>query len=126
MKKKGETPVSLAEKLGFTKEGVYNIMKKKDINTDLLKRIANVLEVDIREFFGGSNTTEFEEYKKNTKLILFSLYYSMTKINDWLLNLNKESIQKLTNKEKEKYEYIIKNIKYHIDNIEKNLPDIFD
>lgn len=68
MKKKGLNPINLAEKLKITKEGVYNILKKKDINTELLKRISYALEIDIREFFGGAgNLEEIEKLKKANK-----------------------------------------------------------
>ncbi len=54
MEKLRISPVELASKLGFTREAVYSILRKEDINTKLLQNIADALGVGITEFFGES------------------------------------------------------------------------
>ncbi|NPD48021.1 helix-turn-helix domain-containing protein [Lentimicrobium sp. S6] len=54
----------MANKMGITSQGLYQLLKKKDIKLSQLQKIADVLEVDICEFFGGSGKNEFEEELK--------------------------------------------------------------
>ena len=61
----------LAKKLKITKQGVYAIFNKENINTELLQKIADVLGVHISYFFGEEveqvNKAELEQLKARVK-----------------------------------------------------------
>jgi len=62
----------LAEKLHISKVSVYKVLKKKDINTEMLRQIASIINIDIRDFFGGS------------------LEETVNRLNTEIVDLNKE------------------------------------
>ena len=63
-KRKNISIPELAKRVGKTKNTFYNYINGKTvIDVETLQKIANVLEVDVREFFGGS---EFGKRKENT------------------------------------------------------------
>lgn len=51
-KEKIDAP-TLAKKLGKSKQALYYILDKEDLNTALLKQLAEIFKVDIRTFFDG-------------------------------------------------------------------------
>jgi transcriptional regulator with XRE-family HTH domain len=50
-----------AEKLGKTEQALYDIFKKADINTSLLKKIAEILKVPVSSFFEEQQLRYIEE-----------------------------------------------------------------
>jgi transcriptional regulator with XRE-family HTH domain len=61
------TAVDLATKLNLTKQAVYSMLKKPNIDTGLLEKIANVLDVPISYFFTPENSLSIEEYEEIIK-----------------------------------------------------------
>jgi len=61
--------IDLAKKINFTREGVYSVFKKDDINTKLLSDIAVALGVEITEFFGVSGAEYRQKIEKLEKVI---------------------------------------------------------
>lgn len=49
--KNGMKKILFAEKLGYTKNGIYKIFENENINTDTLYNIAEILNLSITEFF---------------------------------------------------------------------------
>lgn len=50
----GETKVEAAKRLGYSKGGLFDIFKKEDVGTDVLKKVAQAYRVDIGYFFVGN------------------------------------------------------------------------
>lgn len=58
----------LAKKIGMSKAGFYTSLNNNTIKVDTLQKIADVLEVDIKYFFGGDPSTSSGEAKKVVEL----------------------------------------------------------
>ncbi|NLF43358.1 MAG: helix-turn-helix transcriptional regulator [Bacteroidales bacterium] len=54
LKKKGLTRKDLANKLGMTEANIYKILKKESIDTKLLDRVSEILDVPISFWFDES------------------------------------------------------------------------
>jgi len=50
----GETKVESAKRLGYSKNNLFDIFKKEDVGTDVLKKVAAAYRVDIGYFFADS------------------------------------------------------------------------
>src|SRR5688572_11637589 len=63
--------VNFANKIDVTKQHVYYIYERAHINTELLEKICEVLEVPIRDFFTDSTELKVEEdlIKENKDLL---------------------------------------------------------
>lgn len=53
IKLNGDTVEDLSKKMGYTKAGLHKILNKPDLNTEILKKIAETYRVDIGYFFSG-------------------------------------------------------------------------
>lgn len=56
--KNGMKKILFAEKLGYTKNGIYKIFENENINTDTLYNIADILNLSITEFFVDNYNAE--------------------------------------------------------------------
>lgn len=63
-KAKSITIKELSSKVGMTESGFYKSIKSNTLKVDTLLKVAEVLEVDVREFFGGLKSTDIEIVKE--------------------------------------------------------------
>lgn len=63
----------IAEKLGMTEVNFYKVIKKEDMSTELLKRVAEVLDTPLSWFFGDT-ATQVATGNGNKQLINSQLY----------------------------------------------------
>jgi len=56
----------IAEKIGMTVSGFYSSIKNNTLRIDALEKIAEVLEVDVKVFFGGEGKQESSEADKKS------------------------------------------------------------
>ena len=54
--KKNITLADLAKRLGKTKQAVYEMVEKEDVNTSILKKLCSEFNVPISYFFDGDET----------------------------------------------------------------------
>lgn len=58
----------LAKRLGKTKQAVYDMLEKKDINTSLLRDLSSIFNVDIATFF--EDNTVNQTAKGNSNIVV--------------------------------------------------------
>ena len=68
-KSRAITIKELCQKIEVSEAGLYKTFKNNSIKVETLQKIADVLGVDIREFFGGISTNDAELEKKYNDLI---------------------------------------------------------
>jgi transcriptional regulator with XRE-family HTH domain len=119
-KKNGLSIRQLCIKIDVTENGLAKTFKNNSLKVETLQKIANVLEIDIREFFGdtGLNNVELEKAYQDlqhnaTKENIISIFTKMTletllKIIDETFEQTKE---KLTDKDITQYERYIQDAK---------------
>ena len=62
---KGISVETLAQRLNKSEQAIYDMFKKKDLNTSLLKELSKILNVEISYFFEGSN---YQSHTENVKV----------------------------------------------------------
>jgi len=63
---KGISVETLAQRLNKSEQAIYDMFKKKDLNTSLLKELSKILNVEISYFFEGSSYLSHTENVKVT------------------------------------------------------------
>ncbi len=81
MESKNITVIDIAEKTGKTRATVYDIQKKPDINTSVLRLFAEILDVPITDFFEESilNQEILKENKSKEQILIKRKYYLQRK-----------------------------------------------
>lgn len=124
LKEKNISLRELCRKIEFSSQGYYNSIKNDSLRIDTLQKIAEVLEVDIRVFFGGGaneslksdyesleTVLRFEREKANlfrfmvSELIqfVFSNTYYKELINNFVTPTDFAALQMKINRRIEKY-----------------------
>ncbi len=72
MESKNITVIDIAEKTGKTRATVYDIQKKPDINTSVLRLFAEILDVPITDFFEESKLNQeiLKENKSKEQILI--------------------------------------------------------
>ena len=119
-KSKGITLKEISKKIGITEQGLYTSFQNNSIKVSTLQKIADVLEVDIREFFGGNYLDLLQsqqalissEIDRNGWLrtslyrlirFLFSNTYYSELINNFVATTDYENLQVIINRRILKY-----------------------
>lgn len=66
--KKNLTLANLAKSIGKTKQAVYEMVEKEDVNTQILKQLSTIYNVPIEFFFGASEENHDDYKEKLTQL----------------------------------------------------------
>ena len=66
--KKNLTLANLAKSIGKTKQAVYEMVEKEDVNTQILKQLSTIYNVPIEYFFGVSEENHDDYKEKLTQL----------------------------------------------------------
>lgn len=76
-KSKGITLKEISKKIGITEQGLYTSFQHNSIKVSTLQKIADVLEIDIREFFGGKRIDDGLSFiiSEMVNFILLNTYY---------------------------------------------------
>lgn len=114
----------LAEKVDMTEAGFYKSFKNNSLKVETLQKIADVLAVDIREFFGGIGVDNTELEKEHEKLkeedtknsfLIVVLKYSLLDMLQIIADTFEYSRKKLSDRDVKRYENLIKKAKEIID-----------
>ena len=130
-KKQGLSIRQLCQKIDITENGLSKTFKNNSLKVETLQKVANILQVDIRDFFGGVgvNSLELEnkydklkEEQSKKNLIILLLLSSL----DTLYNLAEDTFENskkiLSEKDATRYEAAIEKAK----NIMTTVGEIFD